>query len=359
MTTIGRTADADVLKKAYRKMALKYHPDKNPDDPEGAKATFQVIQQAYEVLSDPQERAWYDNHREEILRGNMGEKLDEEGINLFQYYSSSCFSGYGDDEKGFYTVFREVFNTIAKEDSDFMNEQDSDFEIPDFCKSIDEYEDGPGRFYDYWSAYSTPRSYSWLDKYDTRQGENRWVKRKMEQENKKIRDKAKKERNEVVRNLVSFVRKRDKRVAAYKKRLEEKAEENKKKTQEKNKKQREERKKLLEESIAADSSTFSMNTMEDELQKLEENYLGSPSEEYLDDEELEEELDDLYCVACDKLFKSVGAKENHESTKKHRKNLEQLIQEMEQEEEDLAMEESEKEDIGSDELEQKTDLSDI
>jgi len=39
-----------------------------------------------------------------------------------------------------------------------------------------------------------------------RQGENRWVKRKMEQENKKIRDKARKERNEVIRNLVSFVR---------------------------------------------------------------------------------------------------------------------------------------------------------
>ena len=45
-------------------MALKYHPDKNPDDPEGAKETFQIIQQAYDVLSDPQERAWCDNHRE-------------------------------------------------------------------------------------------------------------------------------------------------------------------------------------------------------------------------------------------------------------------------------------------------------
>ena len=37
-----RNADADTLKKQYRKLALKYHPDKNPDDPEGAKATFQV-----------------------------------------------------------------------------------------------------------------------------------------------------------------------------------------------------------------------------------------------------------------------------------------------------------------------------
>ena len=72
---------------------VKYHPDKNPDDPEGAKATFQVIQQAYDVLSDPQERAWYDNHREEILRGARGEKLDEDGVDIFQYFTSSCYSG--------------------------------------------------------------------------------------------------------------------------------------------------------------------------------------------------------------------------------------------------------------------------
>ena len=43
--------------------------------------------------------------------------------------------------------------------------------------------------------YTTIRSYTWPDKYDTRQGENRWVKRKMDQENEKIRDEKRKERN--------------------------------------------------------------------------------------------------------------------------------------------------------------------
>ena len=64
----------------------------------------------------------------------------------------------------------------------------------------------------------TPRSYAWLDKYDTRQAENRRVIRAMDKENKKIRDAAKKERNELIRQLVKFVKKRDKRVQAYNKR---------------------------------------------------------------------------------------------------------------------------------------------
>jgi len=51
---------------------LKYHPDKNRENVEEAKEEFQLIQQSYEVLSDPQERAWYDKHRDALLRG-LGE----------------------------------------------------------------------------------------------------------------------------------------------------------------------------------------------------------------------------------------------------------------------------------------------
>jgi hypothetical protein len=43
--------------------------DKNRDNPEEATKRFHLVQSAYAVLSDPQERAWYDNHREQILRG--------------------------------------------------------------------------------------------------------------------------------------------------------------------------------------------------------------------------------------------------------------------------------------------------
>lgn len=56
---VGREVDADDLKKAYRKAAMKYHPDRNPGDAE-AEAKFKEINEAYEVLKDGQKRAAYD-----------------------------------------------------------------------------------------------------------------------------------------------------------------------------------------------------------------------------------------------------------------------------------------------------------
>ena len=58
---------------------------------------------------------------------------------------------------------------------------------------------GVGHFYGYWESYCTAKSYVWTEKYDTREAPNRQVRRLMEQDNKKLRDKAKKERNEEVR----------------------------------------------------------------------------------------------------------------------------------------------------------------
>ena len=58
---VERTATDDELKKAYRKQAVKFHPDKNPGD-KSAEENFKELGEAYEILSDPQQRAVYDRH---------------------------------------------------------------------------------------------------------------------------------------------------------------------------------------------------------------------------------------------------------------------------------------------------------
>ncbi|MEH6496077.1 MAG: molecular chaperone DnaJ [Pseudomonas marincola] len=67
-----RSADAATLKKAYRKMAMKYHPDRNPGD-EQAEANFKEANEAYEILSDEQKRAAYDQYGHAAFEnGGMG-----------------------------------------------------------------------------------------------------------------------------------------------------------------------------------------------------------------------------------------------------------------------------------------------
>src|SRR5512133_1011131 len=58
---VARDASADDLKKAYRRCAMKHHPDRNPDDAVALEA-FKDCKQAYEVLSDPAKRRMYDTH---------------------------------------------------------------------------------------------------------------------------------------------------------------------------------------------------------------------------------------------------------------------------------------------------------
>ncbi|KAK4432281.1 DnaJsubfamily B member 4 [Sesamum alatum] len=68
---VDRSAKDDDLKKAYRKLAMKWHPDKNPDNKKEAESKFKQISEAYDVLSDPQKRAVYDQFGEEGLKGQV------------------------------------------------------------------------------------------------------------------------------------------------------------------------------------------------------------------------------------------------------------------------------------------------
>ena len=68
---VDKGASADELKKAYRKLAMKYHPDQNKDNPE-AEAKFKEISEAYDILKDEQKRAAYDRYGAAAFDGSMG-----------------------------------------------------------------------------------------------------------------------------------------------------------------------------------------------------------------------------------------------------------------------------------------------
>lgn len=138
---VAREATEDELKRAYRKQALRLHPDKNPGREAEATADFQLVQAAYAVLSDPQERAWYDGHREAILRGfsgvaRDGEEAFEEGVDVYAYFSASAWSGYGAGGGSFYAVFAELFERIAADECDAAGEE---LQLPAFGAADSDY----------------------------------------------------------------------------------------------------------------------------------------------------------------------------------------------------------------------------
>src|SRR5207244_478766 len=86
---VERNCSDEDLKKAYRKQAVKYHPDKNPGD-KSAEEKFKELGEAYEILSDPQQRAVYDRH----------------GHAAFDKRGGGGFRGQTHDP---FDIFREVF----------------------------------------------------------------------------------------------------------------------------------------------------------------------------------------------------------------------------------------------------------
>ncbi|KAM9214094.1 dnaJ homolog subfamily C member 21 [Leptosomus discolor] len=321
--------------------------DKNLENAEEAAEQFKLIQAAYDVLSDPQERAWYDNHREALLKGGVDGDYQDDSLDLLHYFTVSCYSGYGDDERGFFTVYRQVFENIAKEEMEYMTQEDIE-EFPMFGCSQSDYDTVVHPFYAYWQSFCTQKNFAWKEEYDTRKASNRWEKRAMEKENKKTRDKARKERNELIRQLVAFIRKRDKRVQAHRKLVEEQNAEKTRKAEEFRRQQKLKQAKLAEQ--YKEQSWITMSDLERELQQMEAQYEREFGDGSGDKDELEEEatqltedklnaeteeaefVDDLYCPACDKVLKTEKAMKNHEKSKKHREMVALLRQQLEEEE---------------------------
>ncbi len=117
---VERNATQDDIKKAYRKLARKYHPDLNPNDPT-AKEKFQAINEANEVLSDPEKRKKYDaygenwKHADEFEAQQQAYRAQQQanGNRQGEYWYSTdgehFTSGFGGNASGFSDFFEELF----------------------------------------------------------------------------------------------------------------------------------------------------------------------------------------------------------------------------------------------------------
>ena len=95
---VSKDADEGELKSAYRKLAMKNHPDRNPDD-EAAAERFREATEAYEILKDPQKRAAYDRMGHAAFEGAAGGGFGAGG-----------FGGGGFGGGGFADIFDQMFS---------------------------------------------------------------------------------------------------------------------------------------------------------------------------------------------------------------------------------------------------------
>lgn len=296
---------------------------------ENATKQFAEVQSAYEVLSDPQERAWYDSHSDTILRNNSSSGGYSENDIRFTTASDiiavmgrfTRFVPYNDASNGFYGGLRVTFETLAKEE-DLASEQEGleVVQYPDFGGSGDSYEDVVRPFYAAWIGFSTKKTFSWMDIYKYAEAPDRRIRRLMEKENKRLRDEGIREFNDAVRTLVAFVRKRDPRFVP-------------------NTRSEAERQKLLRGAAAAQAARSRAanqaridEQVVPEWMKMHEPEEETPSESEASDEERYE------CFTCGKIFKSERQYEMHEKSKKHIKTVQQLKRRIEKENKLLKLE---------------------
>lgn len=330
LLNIERDATEDEIKKAYRRKALELHPDRNYGNVESATALFAEVQSAYEVLSDPQERAWYDSHETQILRGddpatggaaageyeygNVKMTSAEDLARLLRKFNSGV--GFTDAPSGFFGFLRETFDQLAKEEEAAAHWEGVDLpDYPSFGHKDDAYDDVPKSFYAVWLSFSTRKSFAWCDKYRLSEAPDRRYRRMMEKENQRFREQGIREFNDSVRALIAFVRKRDPRYIP-------------------NTQTEAERQKVLRDAAAAQAARAraanQVNTEDAAIPEWAQTITKDENEGVIG--ESESEVDEVYeCVACKKTFKSEKQWDAHEKSKKHQKAVYALRKKMQKE----------------------------
>ncbi|KAG6853795.1 hypothetical protein C0991_001384 [Blastosporella zonata] len=335
---LDENATADEIKRSFRRLALIHHPDKNKDDVEGATKRFASLQQAYEVLSDEQERAWYDSHKaslvpepdaetvfEDIRKGAPPPRARDRGLtsrHLSRFLDASLWSDFDDGPDSFFTLYRNLFERLGAEEAMFS----ADIDYPSFGFSTwlwtaqDKGDDQQARlFYAAWTNFATSKDFIWSEQWNLTEAPDRRVKRLMEKDNKKARDDARREYNDTVRSLAKFIRKRDPR---YKSHLARQLEQ-------------------LQQNQASGSATPIGGSnkrqpveeyVEQDWQKVDTDKLHGDLDWAAAEGEDPEEWE---CVACRKTFRSEAAWDSHERSKKHLREVELLRQQMLEEDEEL------------------------
>ncbi len=295
---------------------------------------FAEVQSAYEILSDPQERAWYDSHRDAFLRGSddtFGEHFDHnvrittanDIFKLFTLFNARV--DFSDSPTGFYGVLRETFDTLAKEEELACEWEGLDsVAYPSFGHASDGYDDIVRPFYAVWTDFSTKKSFSWVNVCRYSDAPDRRVRRMMEKENKRFREEGIREFNDAVRSLVAFVKKRDHR---YKANVKSEAER---------------QKTLRDAAIGQAARQRAVNQAKQAQTETVPEWMRSSEVE--DHESSDEDADSVKeyfeCVVCNKNFKSENQYEAHEKSKKHIRAIQHIKKQMQQEDKSLHFEEA-------------------
>lgn len=374
LLSVSRTCTPEELKKSYRKIALRLHPDRNLGMEEDATVLFAKVQAAYDILSDPQERAYYDQYGSRKGPGGFNAGYEEEEyddspgarftpteqvrdwVKQTEQYQGATPGG----EPKFYKVAGEFFKKLDQEERDAHLKFDPLWEpYPSrFGNSKTNYEDDDlAGFYNRWTSFSTRKTFSWFDKYDVRYAEDRRTRRAMDAANNRIRESEKRKFNDAVRAFARFIKKNDPRFKKYaakvkgfgaastekgKKSAKDHSEEDRKRNAEKRTNyeqqawerisddelegyldsgdEKKKKNKQGEDAAKKDSRNAQPDNQEDNKENVTETEGSSQS---FDDDNQE-----LECVVCDKTFTTQKQLVAHERSKKHIKAVEHLREEM-------------------------------
>lgn len=319
------------IKRAYRKKALELHPDRNYGNVEETTKAFADVQSAYEILSDPQERAWYDSHRDAILRDEddaSGEHYEHnvrittanDIMKIFTHFRGKV--DFSNSPTGFFGMLGETFATLAREEELACEWENLDKIVyPSFGYAHDDYDDVVKPFYAAWSGFATQKSFSWEDVYRISEAPDRRVRRMMEKENRRLRGEGIRQFNEAVQSLVAFVKKRDPR---YKPNSQTEAD----------------RQKILRDKAAAQAarSRAANQARQAQQEVLPEWIKPRDVLETETSDDAEDTIKEHFeCVVCKKGFKSEKQYEAHEKSKKHVRAVQHIQRQMQRDNQDLSL----------------------